>query len=155
MGLTCLIRYRGSSKAQIFKEVKVQGWAWDLFCARKWGGIHTKQLRKHREIYLWTLITIKWICLNPLSTFAMAGENLLIRPSDSRGRERNPGVHLEQQSSPWLHHSLLGNQKASWKMAEAFRYTTVLLSKPGMSSAHHTGAMRYQVFQKSCSVSHS
>lgn len=46
------------------------------------GGIHTKQLRKHRVIHLWTLITIKWMCLNPLSTFAMAGENLLIRPSD-------------------------------------------------------------------------
>lgn len=37
MGLKCLIRYRGSSKAQIFKELKVQGWVWDLFCTRKRG----------------------------------------------------------------------------------------------------------------------
>lgn len=149
MGLKWLIRYRESSKAQIFKELKVQGWVWGLFCTRRWGKYSHQTAEEtqgnkpvdsyHHKMNVFN--SSEQLCNGrgePSNKTLWSGEPL---------RETQIWTHLEQQSSPCLHRSLLGNQKASSKMAEAFKYTTVLLSKWGMSSAHPTGTIRYQVSQ--------
>lgn len=82
MGRKCLIRYRGSSKAQIFKELKVLGRAWDLFCSRKWGRYAHQTAEETQGNTLLESYHHKMDVLKSTGTFAMAGENLLIRPSD-------------------------------------------------------------------------
>lgn len=82
------------------------------------GGVHTNQLRKHREIHLWTLITIKWMCLNRLSSFAMAGENLLIRPLDQgRPWEKprcTPGTTIFPLAAPFPSRESESKFKDGW-----------------------------------------
>lgn len=52
------------------------------------GAIHANQVRECRGIYLRTLITVKLMCFNPLSSSAMAGQHLLIDPLARGGLER-------------------------------------------------------------------
>lgn len=70
-------------------------------------GIHANQVRKCRGIHLWTLTTIKFLYLSPLSSFAMEGENLLTDSLLRRGLEKlrectNPLWGIRKQDQGWL-----------------------------------------------------
>ena len=92
-------------------------------------------MRKHRGIHLWTLIPIKLMCLNPLSSFAMAGEHLLIDPLFRGGLERL----RETQMHIWNNNLSPGYTNPFWGIRKQVQGWLRLLNIPQcfyLSKAH-------------------
>lgn len=101
------------------------------------GGIHANQVRKCRGIHLWTLMTIKlmYIDLNPLSSFAMTVEHLLIDPLFRRDLERLK----ETQMHIWNNNLSPGYTNPFWVIGKQVQGWLRLLNTPQcfyLSKAH-------------------
>lgn len=96
MGLKHFIRYEESSKAQMFKELKVQGWVWGLFFTRKQGKYSCQPAEEsHWNTPMgWALTSTELMCLYHLSSFAIRGEHLLIDPLFRGGLERLKEIQM-------------------------------------------------------------